>query len=150
LDSHEIAPDCRRQSDGNFLKISFSSIKSPGSSRKLIKIIFFEITKSILHIFNFVHIELYNNVLLTCFKWHFYIKLPIGEPEKIKHQRKPTPDSGFNPKTPGILVVCITAPLNRFLMMVILILLSVIKPTAPTILERGFPICGLRPNHVCE
>jgi hypothetical protein len=23
-------------------------------------------------------------------------------------------------------------------------------PTAPTILERGLPICGLRPNHVCE
>jgi hypothetical protein len=24
------------------------------------------------------------------------------------------------------------------------------KPMAPTILERGLPICGLRPNHVCE
>jgi hypothetical protein len=23
------------------------------------------------------------------------------------------------------------------------------KPMAPTILERGLPICGLRPNHVC-
>jgi hypothetical protein len=22
------------------------------------------------------------------------------------------------------------------------------KPMAPTILERGLPICGLRPNHV--
>jgi hypothetical protein len=21
---------------------------------------------------------------------------------------------------------------------------------APTILERGLPICGLRPNHICE
>jgi hypothetical protein len=25
-----------------------------------------------------------------------------------------------------------------------------LKPMAPTILERGLPICGLRPNHVCE
>jgi hypothetical protein len=24
------------------------------------------------------------------------------------------------------------------------------KPMAPTIIERGLPICGLRPNHVCE
>jgi wobble nucleotide-excising tRNase len=24
------------------------------------------------------------------------------------------------------------------------------KPMAPTILERGLPICGLRPSHVCE
>jgi hypothetical protein len=24
------------------------------------------------------------------------------------------------------------------------------KPMAPKILERGIPICGLRPNHVCE
>jgi hypothetical protein len=24
------------------------------------------------------------------------------------------------------------------------------KPMAPTILERGLPICGLKPNHVCE
>jgi hypothetical protein len=24
------------------------------------------------------------------------------------------------------------------------------KPMAPIILERGLPICGLRPNHVCE
>jgi hypothetical protein len=23
-------------------------------------------------------------------------------------------------------------------------------PMAPTILQRGLPICGLRPNHVCE
>jgi hypothetical protein len=24
------------------------------------------------------------------------------------------------------------------------------KPMAPKILERGLPICGLRPNHVCK
>jgi hypothetical protein len=24
------------------------------------------------------------------------------------------------------------------------------KPMAPTILEKSLPICGLRPNHVCE
>jgi hypothetical protein len=24
------------------------------------------------------------------------------------------------------------------------------KPMAPTILERGLPICGLRPNHICD
>jgi hypothetical protein len=43
LDSHEIAQDGRRQSDGNFffVKIGFFSIKSPNSSRKSIKIIFF-------------------------------------------------------------------------------------------------------------
>jgi hypothetical protein len=43
LDSHEIAPDGRRQNDGFFfffVKISFSSIKSPNSSRKSI-ILFF-------------------------------------------------------------------------------------------------------------
>jgi hypothetical protein len=28
--------------------------------------------------------------------------------------------------------------------------LCINKPMAPTILERGLPICGLRPNHVCK
>jgi hypothetical protein len=48
--------DGRRQSDGNFffVQIGFSSIKSPNSSRKSIKIFFLEITKSVLYI-NFVH-----------------------------------------------------------------------------------------------
>jgi hypothetical protein len=28
-------------------------------------------------------------------------------------------------------------------------IMRLVKPMAPTILERGLPICGLRPNHVC-
>jgi hypothetical protein len=48
--------DGRRQSDGHFffVQIGFYSIKSPNSSRKSIKNIFLEITKSVLYI-NFIH-----------------------------------------------------------------------------------------------
>jgi hypothetical protein len=55
-DGRRQTADGRRQSDGKifFVQISFSSIKSPNSSRKSKKKFFLEITKSVLYI-NFVH-----------------------------------------------------------------------------------------------
>jgi hypothetical protein len=75
----------------------------------------------------------------------FYSALLINASHKTYSHTRLGLNRGLNPQ--------IGRSLSRFVMPLIYLFTlqkKKNKPMAPTILERGLPICGLRPNHVCE